>query len=522
VYNYWDRGLLGMTLDPGFTTGRPFVYVLYTSDSDLGGQAPKWGQPNTDADPGSSNGSTTVTGKLSKLTASGNVMSGGEQVLIHDWQNQFPSHSIGDLSFGPDGYLYASSGDGASFNAVDYGQTDNPFNDPVNEGGAVRSQDILSPNDSQTLDGTVIRIDADTGNPAPNNPFANLSQANQKRIIATGLRNPYRFTFRPGTSEIWIAETGWSTYEEINRITNAADASAENFGWPAYEGPVQQTGYKNANLPLLQGLLNNPSLTTMPWFSYAHSEKVDPASSEPTGGSSPTGIAFYNGGAFPAAYDDAMFFAEYSRKQIYVMYRGLDGLPDKNTRQVFVPLAGRPSTSTSARTARCTTPTSATARSSASATPATASRPPAASSRARRSARTARRATPPPTPSTTTSPPTSAATAPAGGRGSTSAPPGGSAKSASPRSAAGRGDGRRQVPRQQHRRFQQRRRPAHRHQRAGVGVAHDRDRQTPPARAFATSLRQRHHRRPRRRDGVLRGDGLSVTYFNNADLTARV
>ncbi|HEX8342697.1 MAG TPA: PQQ-dependent sugar dehydrogenase [Tepidisphaeraceae bacterium] len=342
VYNYWDRGLLGMTLDPGFATGRPYVYVLYTSDSDLGGQAPKWGAPGVDTDPGSSDGSTTVTGKLSKLTASGNVMTGSEQVLIHDWQNQFPSHSIGDLNFGPDGYLYASAGDGASFNAVDYGQTGNPFNDPAKEGGAVRSQDILSPGDSQTLDGTVIRVDPDTGNPAPGNPYANLSQANQKRIIATGLRNPYRFTFRPGSSEIWIAETGWSGYEEINRINSAGDSAAENFGWPAYEGPVVQAGYKNANLPLIAGLINNPSLVTMPWFSYAHSEKVAPGSSEPTGGSSPTGIAFYNGGAYPAAYEDAMFFADYSRRQIYVMYRGLDGLPDKSTRQVFRAPGGAP------------------------------------------------------------------------------------------------------------------------------------------------------------------------------------
>ncbi len=334
VHNYWDRGLLGMTLDPQFTTGRPFVYVLYTFDGDIGGTAPKWGTPNTDSDPGNSNGSTTVAGRLSKLTASGNQMTGGEQVLITDWQNQFPSHSIGDLKFGPDGYLYASAGDGASFNAVDYGQYNNPFNDPANEGGALRSQDMLSPGDSQTLDGTVIRINPDTGAGAPANPYASSSDANAKRIIATGLRNPYRFTFRPGTSEIWIAETGWNAYEEINRIVNSSDAVAENFGWPAYEGPNRQSGYDAANLPLLEAYYNG-GRHDLPWYAYSHSEKVVPGSSEPTGGSSPTGILFYTGDAFPQAYKDAMFFTDYSRKQIYVMYRGVDGLPSQGSRQVF-------------------------------------------------------------------------------------------------------------------------------------------------------------------------------------------
>ncbi|HEY0009927.1 MAG TPA: PA14 domain-containing protein, partial [Tepidisphaeraceae bacterium] len=340
VHNYWDRGLLGLALDPEFTTGKPFVYVLYTADSDIGGSAPKWGTPGADSDPGASNGSSTVSGKLSRLTASGNAMSGPELVLINDWQNQYPSHSIGDLNFGPDGFLYASGGDGASFNAVDYGQVGNPFNDPVNQGGAVRSLDILSGNDPVTLDGTVIRINPATGAPAPGNPFASNSDTNAKRMIAYGLRNPFRFTFRPGTSELWILDTGWSSYEEINRITSGADAIAENFGWPAYEGPVRQSAYDGANLPVLETLYNTPSAHNTPWFSYAHSEKVAPGSAEPTGGSSPTGIAFYKGGTFPEAFDDAMFFADYSRRQIYVMYKGVDGLPDASTRRVFKATTG--------------------------------------------------------------------------------------------------------------------------------------------------------------------------------------
>lgn len=336
VHNFWDRGLLGLTLDPQFTTGRPYVYVLYTYDGDIGGSAPKWGTANGDDDPGNNSGTSTVSGRLTRLTASGNAMVGSERVLVHDWQNQFPSHSIGDLAFGPDGFLYASAGDGASFNGVDYGQFGNPFNDPANQGGALRSQDLLSSGDPQSLDGTVIRIDPETGAAAPGNPHAANPDANAKRIIATGLRNPFRFVFRPGTSEIWIAETGWNTFEEINRIASASDSTSENFGWPAYEGPSRQSGYDGANLPLLEDLYAaGTGAVSAPWFHYAHSERVVPGSAEPTGGSTPSGIAFYTGNAYPSAYADAMFFTDYARKQIYIMYRGVDGTPDPSSRQIF-------------------------------------------------------------------------------------------------------------------------------------------------------------------------------------------
>ena len=49
-------------------------------------------------------------------------MTGTETVLVEDWCQQYPSHSVGTIAFGPDGALYASGGDGASFNFVDYGQ----------------------------------------------------------------------------------------------------------------------------------------------------------------------------------------------------------------------------------------------------------------------------------------------------------------------------------------------------------------------------------------------------------------
>src|SRR5918995_7499324 len=132
VYNFWDRGLLGLALDPNFPTN-PSVYVLYTYDAEIGGTAPKWGQPGVDSDPcptppGPTDDGCVVSGRLSSLQASGNAMTGSEKVLLEDWCQQYPSHSIGSLAFGRDGALYVSGGDGASFNFADYGQDGNPVN----------------------------------------------------------------------------------------------------------------------------------------------------------------------------------------------------------------------------------------------------------------------------------------------------------------------------------------------------------------------------------------------------------
>src|SRR5262245_22531157 len=120
VDNYWDRGLLGLALDPNFPT-TPYVYALYAYDAGPGQAAPVWNDacpnppaPNTDG--------CVVTARLSRLTADGDTMTGNEQVLLTGWCQQFPSHSIGDLQFGPDGALYVSGGDGASFTNVDVGQ----------------------------------------------------------------------------------------------------------------------------------------------------------------------------------------------------------------------------------------------------------------------------------------------------------------------------------------------------------------------------------------------------------------
>jgi uncharacterized repeat protein (TIGR01451 family) len=353
VHNFWDRGLLGLALDPGFTTGRPDVYVLYTFDAPIGGSPPTWGDA-CPTPPGPTADGCVVSGRLSRLTANGNV-AGPEQVLVNDWCQQYPSHSIGSLAFGADGALYVSGGDGASFNFADYGQDGNPLNPcgdppggvgatltpPTAEGGALRSQDLRTTSDPTGLDGAILRLDPNTGAAAAGNPLSGSPDPNARRIIAHGLRNPFRFTIRPGTNEIWLGDVGWNTWEEIDRIADPL-GTVENFGWPCYEGDGRQSGYDSANLSICETLYGQSGAVVPPYYTYNHSSQVVTGESCPTSnGSSIAGEAFYQGGSYPAAYNGALFFADYSRKCIWVMFPGGNGLPDPANRATFVaPAAG--------------------------------------------------------------------------------------------------------------------------------------------------------------------------------------
>ncbi len=350
VYNFWDRGLLGIALHPNFPS-TPYLYLLYTYDGDIGGAAPKYGSPGADTDPCPSptDQGCVVSGRLSRFViqqdAAGQLYAGPETVMISDWCQQFPSHSVGSLAFGRDGHLYVSGGDGASFNYVDSGQTGNPCGDPPQEGGALRSQDLRTPSDPVTLDGTILRIDPETGAGAAGNPFASSPDANARRIIAYGLRNPFRINVRPGTNnELWIGDVGWNSVEEINVVTNTTDGVARNFGWPCYEGTARQGGYAAANLPICTALYAQASAVTSPFFAYPHSGKVVPNDPCPTGGSSISGMAvqFYTGNQYPPRYNGALFFADYTRKCIWAMLNGTDGKPNVASAENFMVGAANP------------------------------------------------------------------------------------------------------------------------------------------------------------------------------------
>ncbi|MGA9829000.1 MAG: PQQ-dependent sugar dehydrogenase [Rhodanobacteraceae bacterium] len=373
VHDNWDRGLLGFALDPRFPEV-PYVYVQYAYNGGLGlgGPTPRWPScPASDPSCGvnggtdfcpdppgdtNNNGGCVISGRVSRLAVNGNS-AGDEQVLVEDWYQQFPSHSIGTIKFGPDGYLYAGGGDGASFYFHDFGQSgnpdypdqrsplnpDNPNDQATNQGGSLRSQGleiegVYNADDHDVwLNGSIIRIDPATGDGAPGNPLANDPEPNAQRIIAYGLRNPFRFTFRPGTDgELWVGDVGESTWEEINRIPALPDdgsAGLINFGWPCYEGRNHHGGFSGPICTALYASGDTGGRTpfTQPWYTYAH-----------RGGSDITGLAFYEGSSYPAAYSQALFFCDNSRGIIFVIPyvdANGDGVPD-------APPDGTPTTDT--------------------------------------------------------------------------------------------------------------------------------------------------------------------------------
>jgi glucose/arabinose dehydrogenase len=348
--DFWDRGLLGLAVDPAFPA-RPYVYVSYTLDALPGGTAPRWGD-TCPTPPGATDQGCVVTGRISQLTmgAAGTAVS--EKPLVTGWCQQYPSHSVGALAFGPDGALYAGGGDGASFNFADYGQVGNPCADPPSpagtdlappnaEGGALRSQSPRrAAGQPVLLNGTLLRLDPDTGEGLPGNPFASSSDANARRVIAYGARNQFRFGFRPGTGELWAGDVGWNTWEEINRVANAGDAVAENFGWPCFEGSARQAGYDGANLDRCESLYTAGGQTA-PFYAYNHNAKVVATDPCPTGGSSISGIAFESGSNYPAAYAGALFFADSSRGCIWAMQTA-NGQPSPSLLVPFVTGANTP------------------------------------------------------------------------------------------------------------------------------------------------------------------------------------
>ncbi len=230
VFFRLHQGLLGLAVDPDFES-EPYVYVLYAFAGPPGAAQPSYGTADEDADecPGGDGVACATGARLSRFRFVDAQTLGPEQVLVDGWCGSAPTHSVGDIAWGPDGSLLAGVGDSAVA-ALDFGRHGQPRNvcgdppveagmepsAPSAEGGALRSQDLRTRTDPLGLNGTIIRVDRSTGAALPGNPLFDDQDANAQRIVAYGMRNPYRFDIRPGSGELWIADVGWQRYEEVN------------------------------------------------------------------------------------------------------------------------------------------------------------------------------------------------------------------------------------------------------------------------------------------------------------------
>lgn len=212
--NWLEYGLLGLAFHPDYAHNG-FFYVNYTP-------------PNgTIAD--------TLVARY-HVSANPNVAdaSSAANILRFDFGTR-REHRAGWMSFGPDGYLYISTGDGGE------GDPDNAAANTTTLRGKILRIDVNGP------DGIPGTAD-DDGFPAnanknyqipPNNPFA-ASATNAKEIWAFGLRNPWRCSFDRLTGDLYIGDVGQSAREEVD-FQPAASPGGLFYGWRCKEGSLTNT-----------------------------------------------------------------------------------------------------------------------------------------------------------------------------------------------------------------------------------------------------------------------------------------
>ncbi len=186
-----ERGLLSLAFHPNYKTNG-FFYIYYTA----------------------TNGDVVVA-RYTVSTNSPNLANANSKlVLLTVAHSQFSNHNGGKLAFGPDGFLYISIGDG--------GSGGDPNNNAQNLG---------------RLLGKILRINVNSGTRysiPSGNPFVGTAGA-KKEIWALGVRNPWRYSFDRQNGDLYIADVGQNSFEEIN-FQRRSSLGGENYGWRRMEG----------------------------------------------------------------------------------------------------------------------------------------------------------------------------------------------------------------------------------------------------------------------------------------------
>ena len=258
VVMFGDHGLLGFALDPRFESNH-YVYLLYVVDRH---HLMSYGTP--DYDPETTIIEQATIGRITRYTADAasdytTVDPESRKILLGKGPTDgFPvlmaSHGVGSLAFGTDGTLMASCGDAGSFLSNDKGSAPETFFEQALEDGIIRPKENVGSYRAQLVDclnGKLIRIDPETGEGLPSNPFFDPEDPNSaaSKVWALGLRQPYRFIHKPGTGShnpedgnpgvFYIGDVGGGAWEELS----IADTAGMNFGWPIFEGHEYHWGF---------------------------------------------------------------------------------------------------------------------------------------------------------------------------------------------------------------------------------------------------------------------------------------
>jgi glucose/arabinose dehydrogenase len=220
------------------------------------------------------------------------------------------NHNGGDLHFGADGYLYISCGDGgAGGDAFDNaGYINKGFHAAVFRIDVDKKQGNLAPNPSPSVV-TDAKGEAFYAVPA-DNPFVGATSHRGRAVDpksvrtetwATGLRNPWRFSFDPKTGTCFAGDVGQNLFEEIDILVAGGD-----YGWHDVEGN-HVFNQKDASGKKAPPALAEPSAYKAPIHEY--DRKL---------GNSVTGGVVYRGDRVPAI-DGAYVFADFASGRIFAL-----------------------------------------------------------------------------------------------------------------------------------------------------------------------------------------------------------
>jgi hypothetical protein len=215
VSNGSEQGILGMAFLPNYASSRAFV--VYYMDPGLVSTLSRFHVPAGTPD----------------------VADAGVEDTLLTIRQPIGDHNGGMLAYGADGYLYMSVGDGGC------------CGDPDGHG-----------QDQTELLGSMLRLNVGSSGPytvPAGNPWA-TDPTIRHELWNYGLRNPWRFSFDRSTHDLYIADVGDDTREEVD-VTSHTSSGAENYGWRIMEGKQCFGG----------GSCSQTGLT-LPVLDYGHNE----------------------------------------------------------------------------------------------------------------------------------------------------------------------------------------------------------------------------------------------------------